>query len=235
LLDLLVRIKDQMPFGVDESNRWPHDQLAALGFVQDATLQSGPQNVQFGFTHGSLQSEQQAIIEVRGIIDAIFVQDEGVGKGAYFQQTMPVGGVACQPRNFQAEHDPRLAHADRRNQPLKTLSIRGSSRLAEISVDDHDMVLRPAQSNGALTKAILTLRAFGVFEHLAEGGLSHVEICISFQMTSSDFLMSVRAHEIILLERCSNIPASTTTTSARTSEGRGSSWLVQSSRFSGAV
>src|SRR5208282_476819 len=107
-----------------------------------------------------------------------------------------VGGVACQPRNFQAEHDPRVAHADRRNQSLKALAIRGSSRLAEIGVDDHDVVLRPAQSNGALTKAILTLRAFGVFKHLAEGGLSHVDIRISFQMTGSDFLMSVRAHEI---------------------------------------
>ena len=67
--------------------------------------------------------------------------------------------------------------------------------------DDHDVVLRPAQSNGALTKAILTLGAFGVFEHLAEGGLSHVEIRIAFQMTSSDFLMSVRTLEIILFER----------------------------------
>src|ERR1700726_1896204 len=90
LLDLLVRIENEMTFGViDESNGWPHDQFAALGFVQDATLQSSPQNVQLGFAPGSLQPEQQAIIEVRGIIDAIFVQDEGVGKGAYFQQTMP--------------------------------------------------------------------------------------------------------------------------------------------------
>ena len=104
---------------------------------------------------------------------------------------MPVGGVACQPRNFQAEHDSRLVHADRRNPSLKVLSIRGSSQFAEIGVDDLDVVLRPAQSHGALTKALLTLRAFGVFKHLAASGLSHEEIRISFQVTGSDFLMSI--------------------------------------------
>ena len=41
------------------------------------------------------QSEQQAVIKVRRIVYAVFVQDERVGQGTDFEKAMPVGRVPC--------------------------------------------------------------------------------------------------------------------------------------------
>jgi hypothetical protein len=41
--------------------------------------------MELGFAHRALKSQQEAIIEVRRIIDAIFIEDERVGESADFQ------------------------------------------------------------------------------------------------------------------------------------------------------
>jgi hypothetical protein len=38
----------------------------------------------------SIQAEQQAIVEMSGIIDAIFVEDQRIGQSADLEQSMPV-------------------------------------------------------------------------------------------------------------------------------------------------
>ena len=56
LLDLLVGIHHQPPLGGrDESDRGPHDQLAATGFVEEAAPQAGPQDVELGLAHRAFQ------------------------------------------------------------------------------------------------------------------------------------------------------------------------------------
>jgi hypothetical protein len=60
----------------------------------------------------SIQSEQQAIVEQRGVIDAIVVADEGIGDAAQFQQTIPVCIVSCESRNFQPENDTYMGESD---------------------------------------------------------------------------------------------------------------------------
>ena len=52
--------------------------------------------MQFGFAHRALEAEQEPVIKARRIVDAVFVEDQGVGKGADLQQTLPVGIVARQ-------------------------------------------------------------------------------------------------------------------------------------------
>ena len=64
---------------VDESHRRTDKQFPAPGLVQDAALQPGPQDVQLRLAHGSFQPQQQPVVEVSRIVDAIFVEDEGVG------------------------------------------------------------------------------------------------------------------------------------------------------------
>jgi hypothetical protein len=51
--------------------------------------------------HGALQPEQEAIIELSRIIDAILIQDQRIGQGAQLDEPMPVGRVARQPGNLQ--------------------------------------------------------------------------------------------------------------------------------------
>jgi hypothetical protein len=69
-------------------------------------------------------SQQQAIVEMRGIVEPVLIQDEHVRERAQFQQSMPIRGVACQARHFQAEHDPDATQADFGHQTLEAFSIR---------------------------------------------------------------------------------------------------------------
>ena len=57
------------------------------------------------------------------MIDSVFIQDERVGKGTDLQQSMPVGAVAGQARDFQPQHDAGSSHADFRHQFLKPFAI----------------------------------------------------------------------------------------------------------------
>ena len=86
-----------MPGRVVDEPRWQTAvQFAPAGFVENASAQTRPKHVEFGFAHGSLQAEQQPVVEVRGVVDAVFVQNEGVRQRADLQEPMPVGGITRQ-------------------------------------------------------------------------------------------------------------------------------------------
>ena len=91
---------------------------------------------------------KQPIIEVSWIVNAILIQDQGVGERADLKQTMPVHRVSRQARHLKAEHDACTAEADFGDQTLKTFPISGrSSGLSQIRIDDDDLILLPAESN----------------------------------------------------------------------------------------
>ena len=69
-----------------------------------------------------------------------------------------------------------------------------SAGLAQIGIDDDDLLLRPAQCDCMLPQAILPLRAFGVLEDLTKRGLPDVEIGSPFQMRWFDFLVCIGSH-----------------------------------------
>ena len=72
---------------------------------------------------------------------------------------------------------------------LEAIAVLGSStRAAEIAVDDVDPFNRPAEGDGPFTQRILALRALGILEHLAQGGLAHVEIGVATQVLGADLL-----------------------------------------------
>jgi hypothetical protein len=57
-------------------------QLAAGGLVADASLEAGAQDVQLGFTHGALESEDQSVVEQGRVVHAVGIADQGVGHAA---------------------------------------------------------------------------------------------------------------------------------------------------------
>jgi hypothetical protein len=112
----------------------------------------------------------------------------GVGKGADLQQSLPVGVVARQARDFQPHDDPRMAQADIADQPLKSLTpSRRRAGLALVVVDDDNLLVTPTQSGSASTKRILPLGAFGVLDDLAHRGLADVEVGPAFKVMRLDF------------------------------------------------
>ena len=46
------------------------------------------------------------------MIDAISVADEGIGEAAQIEETIPVGIVAGEARDFEAEHDADMSERD---------------------------------------------------------------------------------------------------------------------------
>src|SRR5215469_16228203 len=110
---------------------------------------------------------------------------------------MPVGTVACQPRDLQTEDDAGLPQTDFRHQLLKSLAIgRGRSRLAEIAVDYNDTIHRPPQSDRLLAEVILPERAFFVLNNLAQRGLPYVQISVSIQMVRAYLFVCGARHVV---------------------------------------
>ena len=107
VLHLLIRVEHHPSRGVvNEADRHAALQFAAPRFVQHAPNQPGAEHVEFRFAHGALQAQQQAIIEMRGIVHPVFIQDERVGQRADLQEPMPVRRVAREARDLQAHDDP---------------------------------------------------------------------------------------------------------------------------------
>jgi len=107
--------------------------------------------VQLCLAHGALEPEQETVVEVRGVVDPVFVQDQRVEQGADLEQPVPIRVVAGEPRDFESEHDAGAPHADFGDELGEAFAVgcRGC-RATEVLVDDHDLVLRPAERHGSL-------------------------------------------------------------------------------------
>ena len=175
-LHLGIRIEDDAILRImDEADRQHLFELPAPRAAEDPTAQARLQHVQLRFAHRALQAEQQAVVKVPRVVEPVLIEDERVGECAQLEQPMPIGGVARQARDLQAQHYPHASQADFSHQPLEALAIRGARcGLPQIAVDHHDAIERPAQGDGALAQGILALRAFGVLKYLPQRRLSHV-------------------------------------------------------------
>src|SRR5690348_12514938 len=97
---------------------------------------------------------------------------------------MPVGAVPGHPRHLIARNDADLAQADIGNQLLKAIAAdRGSGRSSLVFIDDHDLVLFPAQLKEPLAECPLIEAALAVLQDLSGIGLPDVVDRQSAQMS----------------------------------------------------
>ena len=102
--------------------------------------------MQLGLGHRALEPEQQPVVEVGRVIEPVLVADQRARERADLEQPVPVGVVAGQPGDLEAEHDPGAAHADVGDEPLEPFAVGGrGAGLALVGVDDDDVLDRPAQ------------------------------------------------------------------------------------------
>ena len=110
--------------------------------------------MQLGLAHGALEPEQQPVVEVGRVIEAVLVADQRAGHGADLQQPVPVGVVAGQPGHLQAEHDPGPAHADLGDQALEAFPVGGrGAGLALVGVDDDDLLGWPSPARSPVCRS----------------------------------------------------------------------------------
>ena len=129
---------------------WPCSARARL----PPSIAAGP--MEFGLAHGVQDAEQQAVGVLRWIVDAVFVDDQGVGQGADFQEAIPIAAGASQPRRLQAEDGSGLAQADLRDEELKAVPIlRRRTGMPLVLIDDGNGRLRPTQVLGTQSEIVL--------------------------------------------------------------------------------
>jgi hypothetical protein len=133
---------------------------------------------------------------------------------------MPIGGVARQTRNFQANYDAGFAQAHLGHQFLESFPVhRRRPGLSQITIDDDDLLRGPAQSQGMLPESILTLGTLRVLEDLTDRRLPDIQVSVALEMVGSHLVMSIGSHGVTSSSRLRMIPARTLVICARTSSG----------------
>ncbi|HKY39828.1 MAG TPA: reverse transcriptase domain-containing protein [Polyangiaceae bacterium] len=172
----------------DQTDRQTSPQLAALGLVANATIESSAKHMQLGFGHCALQTEHESIVEQAGMIDTVGVADERVGYAAQIEQSIPVGVVAREPRDFQAEHDADAPERHLRGHVSEAGSLLETrARDPKILVDDVDLIASPAERDRAFDESVLPVRRLAVALDLRSGRLSHVDEGVAGQVSGRDF------------------------------------------------
>ena len=72
---------------------------------------------------GSIEPQQEPIVEDARIVDAIWIDHDGVHQAAEFDEMMPVSTVAGQPRRIEAQHCADISGANRSDKPLEAWAV----------------------------------------------------------------------------------------------------------------
>ena len=90
---LLIGIKVYFPSRQDHvTHRHADEQLTPLRLIIPTALQAVAHDVQFHFTHDPLEAQQETVVGVISVVDAILVGDERTENGAHLEEGMPVLG-----------------------------------------------------------------------------------------------------------------------------------------------
>ena len=105
---------------------------------------------------------------------------------------MPIRTVARETRDLSADNDPDFVKANIGDQPLKAFASCGMlAGLALIVVDEHDLVLAPAQFKQTAAERSLIDGAFAVLENLLGAGLTQVNHTLALLVTRLNLGRSV--------------------------------------------
>jgi hypothetical protein len=129
---------------------------------------------QLGLAQGAFETQQQAIVGLANIIDALVIDDDGVHQAAQVQQVVPVAIVARQARDLDAQHRADTTEPNFGDQALKAGSL-GAARpgFAQILVDDNHLL--PPQPSRMFSELVLTAAALVMMAHLIERRLAHID------------------------------------------------------------
>src|SRR5258707_2103370 len=128
----------------------PHGKTApkfpTSSLVANATKQSCPQYMRLGFAHGALETEYQAIVEQRRMINAVAITDESIGETAKIEQAIPVSVVAGEAGDLEAKHNADMDEGDFGEQTGEAPSLNDAGfRNPQVFVNDDDLFRRAAQ------------------------------------------------------------------------------------------
>src|ERR1700686_2496591 len=121
------------------------------------------------------------------MIDAIGIADEGVGDSAEIHEAIPVGIVAREPRDFEAEYNADMAESDFGSKSGKAIARHDTgSGNAKIFVDNDNLLRRPSKCGCFGGERILALRRLSIVLDLSGCGLPQIDAGSAAKMRSAD-------------------------------------------------
>jgi predicted RNA methylase len=184
-----VRVKEDLAVGLapHKPNRQPPAQLAAPRLAALSAIQARPQHMQFGFGHRAFQPQQEPVIEQRRMIEAIGIGNQRVGEPGQFNEPVPVGVIACQARDLQAQHQTDTSQSHIGSKLAKAgASHDAGARHSQIGIDDQNALFRPAKFASATRQLVLSACRFAVVLDLGRGRLAQVNNRQPGQMAGGD-------------------------------------------------
>ena len=174
--DLLVGVDDHVVLVVvDQPDGQRNAQLAAPGGGPLGLVHPAGQPVELCLAHLALESQQEPVVDVGQVIDAVVVDDQGVSEAGQFQQAGQVRVGAGKPRDLQPEHRPGLPQAHPGDQLLEPVPVAGAAPgQAQVGVDHLDVAGGPAQPGRLRGQVVLAQRRLGVLADLHQGRLADV-------------------------------------------------------------
>ncbi len=123
-----VGVKSDFAVGLapNEADRQASPKLSARRLVADAAVEAGAQDVKLRLAHRALEPEKQPVVEESGVINAVGIADQRVGQAAKVDQPIPVGIVAGQPGDLQAQDQAEVSEGDFGGQAGETGPRNGS-------------------------------------------------------------------------------------------------------------
>ena len=159
----------------DIPDRRSLEDLPAADLVQQSLPHPPAQDVQLGLGHDPSEPEQEPVVVVDRVIQAVLITQQGAKHRAKLKQLVPVLARAGEPAHLQAEDQPDVIESDFCKEALKAESPFGCGpTLPLIVVDDEDPIGRPAELGGPVGEGVLTVGRFPVLGHLLGGGLADV-------------------------------------------------------------
>jgi hypothetical protein len=135
----------------------------------------------------ALQAEQEPVVGVVGVVDAILVGQERAQEGADLQQVVPIAGRPREPAHLQPQDQPDVVHRDLGEQALEAMPPVGFlGALPLVVVDDQDPIAGPPQGQGVVDQLVLSLARLLVVEHLLRAGLADVDDRQAVEVPVSD-------------------------------------------------
>ncbi len=161
---------------VIQPDRQQLPQFPAGGLVPQRGGQPHPQHMQLSLGHLPFEAQDQPVIELTGMVDAVGVGDQRVGDRAQVQHLVPVGVVAGQPGYLPAHDDADLAQADRGDQVGEPQPPAGTGRRpGQVLIDHADLLLAPAQLGRMPPQLVLQRQRLGILLGLGQGGLADID------------------------------------------------------------
>ena len=193
-LDFPIGVEDDLVVFEDEADRQRETQLALGGFIQLAAVEARADDVQLGLRERALHPQDQGVVEVGWIVAPVLVDHESSRDRAKLEKTMPVLVRSREPRRFQGEDRADASHRHVADQDLEVLPI-GHRRagLAEIPIENPDLLGPPAERLGFGRQVVLALRALLIEADLPHRRLADINAGLPRQLSFGD--LRNRAHQ----------------------------------------